>query len=112
MAVFEWPRRPSGSAWVEGLIERQPFRGIHQALIYWGLIKPARDFDAYQRILRERGLVTRLGEPDHGRRAEPEDGLSLATARIRELLGHPAAGETPAGANGSGGDHGVSTTSR
>jgi mitochondrial fission protein ELM1 len=113
VAVFEWPRRPSQSAWAKVLLERQPLRAMHQALIYWGLVKPARDFDAYHRVLRERGLVTRLGEPDRAPRVALEDGLSLAVARIQELLGYPAAfSDTVAGADGSGGTHGVSKTNR
>ena len=112
VAVFEWPRRPSHTAWVKGLTERPPLRAIHRSLIDWGLIKPARDFDAYHRMLREKGLVTRLGEPNHDRRAALEDGLGLAVTRIRELLGYPAARDTQAGAYGPGGTHGVKTTIR
>jgi hypothetical protein len=113
VAVFEWPRRPSRTAWTSSLAERAPLRRLFQALIYWGLLKPARDFDAYHRILRERGLVTRLGEPDRPRERDLEDGLSLAVTRIRELLGYPGAeSDAPAGADGPGGMHGLSTAGR
>ena len=37
-----------------------PLNGWRARLVEWGLVKPARDFAAYQRALRERGLVTRL----------------------------------------------------
>ena len=50
------------------------------------MIKPARDFDAYHRALRERGLVSRLGEPQPPAAGRAPDDLEQAVTRIRRLL--------------------------
>jgi hypothetical protein len=49
-------------------------------------VKPARDFDAYQRALRERGLVSRLCEdaPVGGEHAL--DDLDRVADRVRALV--------------------------
>lgn len=85
VALFEWPRRrPPGL--MDRLLRRSPLRQLQQALLYLGLFKPRRDFDAYHRILRKRGLVTGLGDTARTPREPLEDGLAVAAARIRELL--------------------------
>lgn len=78
--VFEWPRaRGAASA-------SRPLTGWRRRLTEWGLIKPARDFAAYQRVLRERGLVTSLGEPLPERALLPVDDVERVVERIRELV--------------------------
>jgi len=54
--------------------------------VYWGLIKPARDFDAFHRTLRERGLTTRLGQSEEPPPRRPLDDMDRAVARIRALF--------------------------
>lgn len=78
--VFEWPRaRGAASA-------SRPLTGLRRRLVEWGLLKPARDFAAYQRALRERGLVTRLGEePPPGPDREIDD-LERVVERVRSLV--------------------------
>lgn len=85
VAMFEWPRRRARGPW-QDLLERSPLRQLYGALVYLGLFKPARDFDAYHRILRERGLVTRLGATATAAPQPLEDGLATAVERIRELV--------------------------
>jgi mitochondrial fission protein ELM1 len=76
--VFEWPRRG-------GAAVLPPLEGWRKRLVEWGLVKPARDFAAYQRALREQGLVTRLGEAPPPGGALPDE-LPRVAARIRALL--------------------------
>jgi len=85
VAMFEWPRRQASGPW-PNLLKRSPLRQLYGALLDLGLFKPARDFDAYHRILRERGLVSRLGETTTAARQPLEDGLAVAVERIRELV--------------------------
>ncbi len=101
VALFAWPRRRTSGLWGR-LLRRPPLRQLHAGLLYLGLFKPARDFDAGHRVLRDRGLVTRLGEPPKTQgqatgqatgqapgqaTGQPlEDGLAMAVARIRELI--------------------------
>ena len=89
VALFEWPRRRTPGLWGR-LLHRAPLRQLHGALLYLGLFKPARDLDAYHRILKDQGLVTGLAEPPKALEDAPaqplEDVLSVAVARIRELI--------------------------
>ncbi len=79
--VFEWPRKKKRSrhldvgSWVR----------VYEWLIEQGLVKPARDFDAYHRVLRERGLTSRLGEEAHPPADVPDD-LGATVKRIRALF--------------------------
>jgi mitochondrial fission protein ELM1 len=82
--VFEWPRRGGARA-------AAPLGPLRRRLAWWGLIKPARDFDLYHRALREQGLTTRLGQGVRRPEAPPPD-LERAVARVRALL-PGAAGE-------------------
>ena len=85
VALFEWPGRDRPTAWAR-MLRRPPLRQLHAALLYLGLFKPARDFDAYHRILRQRGLISGLGEPPAEPRDALEDGLGVAAERIRKLI--------------------------
>lgn len=90
VAVFEWPRRRRRAGlrgWV-GARSRGgtgPAARLAEWLVDSGLVKPARDFDAYHRALRERGLTTRLGLPAVAARPMPDD-LERAVERVRALL--------------------------
>jgi mitochondrial fission protein ELM1 len=77
--VFAWPRRSGAAA-------GGPLRGVRARLVALGLLKPLRDFEAYYRVLRERGLVTSLGEPPPARREGPSDDLGRVVARVRSLF--------------------------
>ncbi len=77
--VFEWPRRG-------GAGPLPPLRGWRGRLAAWGFIKPPRDFDAFHRVLRERGLTTRLGEGEALPPRETLDDLERAAAAVRSLV--------------------------
>ncbi len=77
--VFEWPRR-SGAA------SGEPLAGLRAWLVELGLVKPPRDFEAYHGALRERGLVTRLGEAPGVGAAGPIDDLERVAERVRSLM--------------------------
>jgi hypothetical protein len=80
--VFEWPRKPDR---LRRLVSAPPLAGLYETAIAIGLVKPARDFDAYHRLLRKRGLTTRLGEPASPPVAPPDD-LGAAVERVRALF--------------------------
>jgi mitochondrial fission protein ELM1 len=77
--IFEWPRR-SGSA------SSKPLAGLRARLVDLGLVKPPRDFEAYHGALRERGLVTRLGEAPGRGVAGRVDDLERVAERVRALM--------------------------
>jgi hypothetical protein len=52
-----------------------------------GLSGRTRDLSRLHRILIERGLAVRLGEPFPGGGKTPVDELPKVVARVRELLG-------------------------
>lgn len=87
--VFEWPGfRGVSSA-------GRPLTGLRRRLVEWGLVKPARDFEAYQRALRERGLVTPLGEDPTAAVGGAVDDLESVVERVRGLVDWTP--EVPAG---------------
>jgi mitochondrial fission protein ELM1 len=107
VALFTWPRRDARAEHWRRLVRRPPLDRLYQALVYWGLIKPSRDFDAYHRILQARGLVSALGASPAKAQAPLEDGLALAVERITRLMGHPPASTPdPTGATGPGDPYG------
>jgi hypothetical protein len=59
---------------------------LYDRLVYLGLIKPARDFEALHRALQRRGLVTRLGESADRPAPRPLDDMARAVERIHQLL--------------------------
>ncbi len=76
--VFEWPRR--------GSRRLRPLVGWRARLASSGWSKPARDFGAYHRALRQRGLVTRLGDEPLRAPARAPDELGLVVDRIHALF--------------------------
>ncbi|MGI9591417.1 MAG: mitochondrial fission ELM1 family protein, partial [Myxococcota bacterium] len=84
--VFEWPRRPPRHPLLAQLAGWPGARALHGWLVAQGLLKPARDFEAYHRVLRRRGLVSRLGEPARAAPAGPPDDLERAVEAVRELF--------------------------
>lgn len=78
--VFDWPRKRSGLRVAGRTITR-----FHDAAVSVGLLKPARDFDAYHRGLRECGITSRLSEPPRTPTGTGAD-LEELVARVRELM--------------------------
>jgi len=62
---------------------------LYDRLVYWGLVKPPRDFEAYHRVLQARGLVTMHGAPAESLRRQPLDDMERAVAHIRGLFERP-----------------------
>ncbi|EAR22065.1 mitochondrial fission ELM1 family protein [Nitrococcus mobilis] len=93
VAVYYWPGRRRGrrradhraDAGVQAAGNRLG-ESAFQWLVYWGLIKPARDFAAYHRVLEERGLITAFGEQAASATGQPLDDMERAVARIRQLM--------------------------
>lgn len=95
--VFEWPRKRA--RWLSFLGRTPSSRTLssrgarlsrvagraYETVIAWGLVKPARDFDTYHRLLRERGLTTLLGEEQRAPVGMPDD-LGILVARVRGLV--------------------------
>jgi len=59
---------------------------LEEALIYWGIIKPKRDFQALHRELMERGLLCPPGQEQPLHPVKPND-LARTVSRIRRLMG-------------------------
>jgi mitochondrial fission protein ELM1 len=78
--VFAWPRSRGGEE------VSPPLRGWRRWLVEQGLVKPSRDFAAYQRALRERGLVSSLGDDPAAGTASNVDDLERVVQRVRALL--------------------------
>jgi mitochondrial fission protein ELM1 len=95
--VFDWPRRPQRGFLKRTLHAWSRRRGdsalppsrlldrLFDRLVYLGLIKPPRDFDALRRALRERGVLRQLGEPPAAEHRAFDD-MERAVGRIRSLL--------------------------
>ncbi len=83
--LFEWPTRQGLGTRLRALLplQRLPWwENLQQALIYWGLFKPRRDFHAFHRTLIECGL---LGCSEPG--GQPPNDLERTVARIHQLMG-------------------------
>jgi hypothetical protein len=81
--LFDWtPRRQP-----KRLLRAFPgSQRLEEALIYWGIIKPKRDFQALHRELMKRGLLCSPGQKESLRPAKPDD-LARTVTRIRRLMG-------------------------
>ena len=67
--VFEWARKKKRGRFLD--LARWP--KLHERMIEQGFVKPPRDFDAYHRVLRARGLTTRLGDEPRAPARVPDD---------------------------------------
>lgn len=104
VAVFEWPSRAplwsrmrvAPRRWLELQKHRLTGRGeperqnrlaqLYDRLVYLGFIRPTRDFEAYLQVLKQRGLITRLGEAAPSIPRQPLDDLERVVTRIRQLF--------------------------
>ncbi|NIR28098.1 MAG: nucleoside-diphosphate sugar epimerase [Gammaproteobacteria bacterium] len=87
--LFAWPRRTAqrfGLAVSRYLLAAPGFARLHRALVYWGFVKPARDFEAYHRALEARGLLRRLGERAAVSPRGRLDDMERAISRVRALM--------------------------
>jgi len=102
--LFEWPTRSlprfrlKGAlrCWLEqhksqpdGRSASQPpdrLAWLYDRLVYWGLLKPTRDFVAYRQALKVRGLVSPLGETLDPTSHRPLTDLERAVTRVRRLF--------------------------
>ena len=55
-------------------------------MVYWGFIRPTRDFAVALHTLQQQGLVARLGEPSPLPVRQSLDDMERTVARIRALL--------------------------
>ncbi|MCO6441864.1 MAG: mitochondrial fission ELM1 family protein [Nitrococcus mobilis] len=106
VAVFHWPTRrrrgqradhPSGGP--PRSARPRWGRWVFDGLVYWGLIKPARDFAAYHRALEAQGLVTAFGEERGGAVRAPPDDMARAVAHIRQMMSRRPIAVDEAGEN-------------
>jgi uncharacterized protein len=118
--LFEWPPRSDAQRGVKGLLRRwgeardrrvEHAGGatslavrLYDRLVYLGLFKPARDFAAYHRALRARGLVTAVGESIDPAARQPLDDMQRAVRRIRQLCAERGAVPETSPAATLGGD--------
>jgi hypothetical protein len=81
--LFDWtPRRQT-----KRLLRAFPgSQRLEEALIYWGIIKPKRDFQALHLELMKRGLLCSPGQKESRQPAKPDD-LARTVTRIRRLMG-------------------------
>jgi hypothetical protein len=95
--VFDWPQRPVRSRWKQLLRRWSEARGdsatppatpsakLFDALVYVGLIKPPRDFEALRAALRRRGALRNIGERA-AHASKPFDDMERTVARVRMLV--------------------------
>jgi mitochondrial fission protein ELM1 len=85
--VFTWPTR-ARSLQPQGRLLRQSRRlaQLYEQLIYWGFVRPTRDFAASLQILMQKGLVAQLGSASDAQPREPLDDMERAVTRIRQLF--------------------------
>jgi hypothetical protein len=102
--LFEWPTRPRPRFRPEGALRRwleqhkNQFHGrgtsappdglaqLYDWLVYWGLVKPTRDFKAYLQGLKTQGLVSRLGETTDSISRRPLIDIERAVTRVHQLF--------------------------
>jgi hypothetical protein len=104
IAVFEWPSH--SSPWLR--IKESPRRflelskhktngrnhaeqhnrlsQLYDRLVYYGFVRPTRDFPAYWQTLKQRGLIARFGEVSPSVVCQPLDDMERAVARVRQLF--------------------------
>lgn len=84
--VFDWPQRRGPLLGLKEWMLRSGASALVDRLVFWGLLKPPRDFGALHRSLAERGLINRLGEPPPAVERRPLDDMERAVAAIRQLF--------------------------
>jgi mitochondrial fission protein ELM1 len=97
--VFTWPTRARSPFRVEGVFRRwfgpqghgmlqrsRRLAQLYDQLVYWGLIRPTRDFAASLQILTQKGLVAQLGSPPDSQPRQPLDDMERTVTRIRQLF--------------------------
>lgn len=84
--VFDWPQRRGPLLGLKEWMLRGGASPLVDRLVYWGLLKPPRDFAALHRALRERGLISTLGETAMPVERRPLDDMERAVAAIRALF--------------------------
>jgi mitochondrial fission protein ELM1 len=88
VAVFRWPARTDKRRVTTALHARPALLRLYDRLVYLGLVKPTRDFDAYFDTLRARGLVRYWDEASPAKApAAPLADMERAVARVRQLVG-------------------------
>lgn len=90
--LFSWPMRRGPllrfKEWLwrqYGVNGKGALAATIDHLVYWGLLKPPRDFAALHRELRARGLIAALGDGGTAER-RPLDDMERAVAAIRSLF--------------------------
>lgn len=85
--VFTWPTR-ARSLEPQGRMLRQSRRlaQLYEQLVYWGFIRPTRDFAASLQILMQKGLVAQLGSALDSQPRQPLDDMERTVTRIRQLF--------------------------
>jgi mitochondrial fission protein ELM1 len=97
--VFTWPTRARSPFLLEGgfrcwfrlqghgmLQHSRRVAQVYEQLVYWGFIRPTRDFAASLQILKQKGLVAQLGSASDSQLREPLDDMERTVARIRQLF--------------------------
>ena len=97
--VFTWPTRARSPFRVEEVFRRwfQPqghgmlrqsgrLAQLYDQLVYWGFIRPTRDFAASLQILTQKGLVAQLGSAPDSRPRQPLDDMERTVTRIRQFF--------------------------
>ena len=95
--VFTWPTRARSPFRAEGVFRlRSQGHGmlrrsrriaqLYEQLVYWGFIRPTRDFAASLQILMQKGLVAQLGSALDSQRRESLDDMERSVKRIRQLF--------------------------
>ena len=106
VALFEWAQRPAirfFSKWFHHSLQSRSSlahsgdkpisvcsksRSLVDGLIYWGFLKPPRDFSSYYQLLQAKGLITKLGEPAVPIPRQPLHDMEQAVSRIRHVMGY------------------------
>jgi uncharacterized protein len=97
--VFTWPTRARSRFSLEvgfrrwfrlqghGMLQHsRRVAQVYEQLVYWGFIRPTRDFAASLQILTQKGLVAQLGSAPDSQLREPLDDMERTVTRIRQLF--------------------------
>ena len=92
LAIFDLPVRPGLAGRARAALARAPLPGAVTHLLHEvGVTGYARDLGEIRRLLITRGLAVPLGTPFRTPEMPLADELALVVARVRALLGCPAA---------------------